>query len=267
VTVEPEDGSLSFGFDAHAAEHEIDATLEELLALPGRIAAQRDRRVAIVLDEFQEIVEIDPGLIKLMRSVFQEQPEVAHVYLGSKRHMMSAIFNDDNEPFWRSARQMELGRIAVDDFRTYASERFAATGKSLPDALGAAALNITSGHPYATQELLYFLWEQTPAGAEAGELALARALDGTLRSEHAHFSLLWERAATAQRRVLQALAAEQPGRPLSTSYRERHGLPSAATVQTAVQALMRDELVSREGRGAYAIAEPFLTEWITLQES
>ena len=65
--------------------------------------------MVLILDEFQEVVEIDPDLPKLMRSVFQEQPDVAHVYLGSKRHMMERIFNDENEPFWRSAKQMELG--------------------------------------------------------------------------------------------------------------------------------------------------------------
>ena len=54
-------------------------------------------------------MNIDRRLLPLMRSVFQEQPEVAHVYLGSKRHMMEQIFSDVNEPFWRSARQMELG--------------------------------------------------------------------------------------------------------------------------------------------------------------
>ena len=47
-------------------------------------------------------MEIDASLPKLMRSAFQEQPEVAHVYLGSKRHMMERIFSDANEPFWRS---------------------------------------------------------------------------------------------------------------------------------------------------------------------
>ena len=49
-----------------------------------------------------------------MRSVFQEQPEVAHVYLGSKRHMMRRLFSDENEPFWRSAKPVELGVIAPD---------------------------------------------------------------------------------------------------------------------------------------------------------
>jgi uncharacterized protein len=253
VTVDPQDGSVSFSFDAHAARHNIDATLEDLLALPGRLAAERERRAVLVLDEFQEVMDVDPGLIKLMRSVFQEQGDVAHVYLGSKRHMIERIFNDANEPFWRSAKQMELGPIAPEPFEAFAVERFAATGKRLDPALAATALRITGGHPYATQELLYFLWE---------EGTLDRALEAVLRSEHAHFSLLWERAPGAQRLVLEALAAEQPARPLSTDYQRRHGLPSVATVQTALRALTRDGIVVRRARGSYALAEPFLAEWI-----
>jgi len=258
VTVDPQDGSLSFSFDTYAARQGIDATLEELLALPGRLAAERKRRVVLVLDEFQEVMDIDPGLIKLMRSVFQEQGDVAHVYLGSKRHMIERIFNDANEPFWRSAKQMELGPIPPEPFEAFALERFAATGRRLRPATARAALDITGGHPYATQELLYFLWE---------EGTLERALQAVLRSEHAHFSLLWERTSAAQRLVLEALAAEQPGHPLSSDYQRRHGLPSIATVQTALRALSREGVVERRGRGAYAIAEPFLDEWISLQKS
>jgi len=267
VTVDPDDGSLSFGFDARADKQEIDATLEGLLALPGRLAAERNRRVALVLDEFQEVVEIDPGLPKLMRSVFQEQPEVAHVYLGSKRHMMRRIFNDENEPFWRSTKQFELGVIPRTLFERFASEQFERTGRKLSAEAVARVLELTGGHPYATQEAFYFLWEQTPEGDIAELDRLTRALEALLRSEHAHFSLLWERAAAAQRLVLLALAAEQPGRPLSGDYQRRHSLPSTATVQTALQALTDAELLSKIGRGEYRIAEPFLAEWIALNES
>ena len=45
VTVDPQTASLSFSFDAYAARHGIDATLEDLLALPGRLASERKRRV------------------------------------------------------------------------------------------------------------------------------------------------------------------------------------------------------------------------------
>jgi hypothetical protein len=267
ATVSPDTGALAFSFSGRSSGPDLDETLEALLALPARLGAERKRSVALVLDEFQEVIAIDPGLMRLMRSVFQEQPEVAHVYLGSKRHMMARIFDDENEPFWRSAKQMQLGPIAPELFVAYAAARFTQTGKAIGHAAAAGALLITGGHPYATQELLYFLWEATAAGATAGEAELERALEATLRSEHTHFSLLWDRAAAAQRMVLQALAAEGPARPLSGEYQQRHGLPSTATVQTALAALVRSEHVTRTGRGAYAIAEPFLAQWIARYES
>jgi len=262
ITVYPDDGSISFSFDARAARADIDATLEELFALPGRIGADRGRRAALVFDEFQEVVEIDPGLPKLMRSAFQEQPEVSHVYLGSKRHMMERIFNDANEPFWRSAKQMELGVIDPAAFEPWVLERFEQTGKRVSADALARAFEITRGHPYATQELFYFLWGQTSAGATAGVDQLELALEGTLRSENAHFGLLWDSLAAAQRLVLLALADEQPGHPLTSDFRRRPSLPATPTVQTALGALVRAELVTRRDRGEYTIAEPFLAEWL-----
>jgi uncharacterized protein len=260
VTVDPQDGTLGFSFDAAHSREDIGATLERLLELPAQLAAERNRRVALVFDEFQEITDIDASLPKLMRSVFQEQPDVAHVYLGSKRHMMQRIFNDENEPFWRSAKQMELGVIPPPLFADYIASRFSGTGRSIAGDVVARVLDVTGGHPYATQELGYFLWQETPRRRAATQERLDAALEKVLRSEHAHFSLIWDGAAGAQRELLQALARE-PGRPLSGEYRRRHGLPPASTVQKALEALVRRELVAKLD-GESRIAEPFLREWI-----
>lgn len=262
ITVNPEDGSIAFSFSGRAAREDIDATLEELFQLPGRIGAERGRRTALVFDEFQEVVELDPGLPKLMRSAFQEQPEVAHVYLGSKRHMMERIFNDANEPFWRSAKQIELGVIEPEQFSPWVQQRFERSGKHVHRAALAGIFEITGGHPYATQELCYFLWEATPPGGTAGAEQLESALEATLRSENAHFGLLWDGLPASQRLVLLALAEEQPAHPLTSDYQRRHSLPPTPTVQTALGALTRAELVRRAGRGEYRIAEPFLAEWL-----
>jgi hypothetical protein len=261
VTVDPDDGDLAFSFDlAAAAPEDVSATLERLLELPAQLAAERNRSVALVFDEFQEIADIDPGLPKLMRAVFQAQPDVAHVYLGSRRHMLRRIFSDANEPFWRSAKQVELGVIGPEHFAPYLVDRFAGSGRTLPVETAGALLAITGGHPYATQELAYFLWHQTPRGRRATTELLDRALDRVLGSEHAHFTLVWERASAAQRRVLTALARE-PGRALGAEYRRRHDLPAASSVQRAIETLEREELVVRDEAGVQ-IAEPFLGEWL-----
>src|SRR5262245_48600432 len=86
VTVNPNDGSLSFGFTAAKEAADVDATLERLFELPAELAAERRRRAVLIIDEFQEILDIDPELPKLMRTVFELQPDMAHLYLGSKRH-------------------------------------------------------------------------------------------------------------------------------------------------------------------------------------
>lgn len=261
IGLDPESGRMTFSFSLGAASPDLDATIERLLELVAELAAERERRAVLIFDEFQEVADLDPGLPKLLRSVFQEQPEVCHLYLGSKRHMMERIFNDEDEPFWRSAKHLELGPIPAGAFTAYIEQRFRDTGRRADDGVAARVLELTGGHPYATQELCYFLWEETPARGVARIGALDRALAAVLRSENAHFSLLWDGLAAGQRVLLVALATE-PGRPLTEAYRGRHpGLPSVSTTQKALEALARMEIVSRDG-GHAEIAEPFLDAWV-----
>jgi hypothetical protein len=261
ITIDPEGTTVSFSFEAARTPADIDATLERLLELPGELGAERRRRVALVLDEFQEITEIDRRLPRLLRAVFQTQPEVAHVYLGSKRHLMRRIFSDANEPFWRSAKQIELGLIPVPRFREFVRERFASTGKRIEGAPLERLLDLTRGHPYATQELAYFVWEQLGTRKRVVGSDVELALEHLLRSEHAHFSLVWEESSRDQRLLLLALA-EGPGRPYAADVRGRHVLPAATNVQKALVALTRRELVAKQQDGTQAIIEPFLADWI-----
>ena len=217
--------------------------------------------MALIFDEFQEVVDIDPALPRLMRAVFQEQPEVAHVYLGSKRHMMRRLFSDENEPFWRSAKPVELGVIAPEPFAAYIVERFRASGRSIePDAVD-AVLRTTGGHPYATQELCYFLWQLTAGGRGRRPRSPRRPRSRACCARRTRTS---PRCGTTPRRSSACCCRPwppSPGRALTTDYRRRHDLPSPSTVQSAVTALERQELVRNE-RGDVRIVEPFLSEWV-----
>jgi AAA+ ATPase superfamily predicted ATPase len=261
ITINPEDSSYSFSFSASHAEEDIDATLERLLELPAQLATEQKKRVVLYFDEFQEITDIDPKLPSLMRAVFQEQPDVAHIYAGSKRDMMKRLFSDENEPFYKSAKAMEIGAIAPDLFKSFIKARFDSTDRGISDAVVDDLLDITRGHPYATQELAYALWEEVPEGFTASAGDFEAALEVVLRAENAHFTLLWEKISRAQRQMLQALATE-PGRVQSSRYRDKFGLPAASTVQRAMEALAADELVAKRSDGAYEIVEPFLKEWV-----
>jgi len=105
------------------------------------------------------------------------------------------------------------------------------------------------------------LWEEVPTGFSASVSDLDDALRAVLRSENAHFTLVWENATRPQKLLLEALARE-PGRPFSNPYRIRHDLPPTSGVQRALRPLLESELVRKEHDGEYDLAEPFLREWI-----
>jgi hypothetical protein len=262
VTLDPEDGSVSFSLAAGNSREDVDATLMRLLELPAELGAGRDRSVAVIFDEFQEITLIDPHLPALMRTVFQEQPEVSHIYLGSKRHMMRKIFNDENEPFWRSSKQLELGPIPHDRFVRFIERRFRSSRRTVEHTTADELVGITGGHPYGTQELAYALWERTAPDRPAAAPELEQAVESVLRWENAHFALVWQGAGKNERLVLQALAAEPDAQLQATEYRRRHKLGAASTVQYAALKLSEAELIGRNPAGRYRIVEPFLREWI-----
>jgi hypothetical protein len=266
IEVDPADGTLRFTFQTGRRKSDIDDTIERLLELIGEVAADRKRRVAIVFDEFQEILALDKQFPNLLRAVFQAQPEVSHVYLGSKRHLLERIFNDRNEPFWRSAKQLEIGMIAPEKFARFIRERFDDSGKRINDEALERLLEATGGHPYGTQELAYFVWELVPARRQAGVADVEEALTRVLRSEHNHFAQLWDDAPHPQRLLLFALAAEPTRGVYSADYHSRHDLPATPTLQTALAGLQRKELAGRKADGEYCIVEPFLAEWLLREQ-
>jgi uncharacterized protein len=266
MEVDPSDGSLRFSFQPGRRKSDIDETIERLLELLGELAAERNRPVVMIFDEFQEIVSLDPKFPNLMRAVFQTQPEVSHVYLGSKRHILERIFNDKNEPFWRSAKQLEIGMIPPAKFGPFLRVRFVASGKGISvEALG-QLLAITGGHPYGTQELAYFVWELLPPGGEAGLADLSEAVSRVLRSERNHFSQLWDEAPHAQRLLMLALSDEPTASVYAAAYHERHELPANPTLQTALAGLIRKEIAGRDTSGEYTVIEPFFGEWLQREQ-
>jgi hypothetical protein len=266
MEVDAQDGSLSFSFRATRRRTDIDDTIESLLELVGRVGEERQRRVVMIFDEFQEIVELDRRYPNLLRAVFQTQPEVSHVYLGSKRHVLDRIFGDRNEPFWRSAKKLEIGLIDRAQFARFVRARFEHSDKGITEDALARLLENTAGHPYGTQELAHEVWEQTPSGAFAYESDVEAGLERVLRAEHNHLEQLWADAPRTQRRLLVALAAEPTASPYAEDYRAAYDLPAAATLQSALAALVRKELVGRLDGETLAIIEPFFAAWITREQ-
>ena len=84
------DGSPSIEFSPLALPQDQDRALAELLEIPEQMGKGRDRRVVVMLDEFQEVVNLDATLPAVLRSIIQTQQHVAYVFMGSRQHLHDA---------------------------------------------------------------------------------------------------------------------------------------------------------------------------------
>jgi hypothetical protein len=260
VTV-ADDGRPQFEFLGYERREDADALLDGLLALPGRVSDE-GHRVCVVLDEFQEIVAIDRTLPGQLRAAFQRQPQVAHVYLGSKRHLMEPLFMDRAAPLYRSAKPMRLGPIAPEVFIDFLRDRFAVGDVAVSDAALEQILSLTAGLPYETQELCSYVWSEAKArGVPVDDDVIAAALETLVDAEAARYTAIWDRLPGTQRSLLLALARE-PGRVYSEDYRRRHKLGSASTVQRALAALEKLDLIDSNEAGGQALADLFMRLWL-----
>jgi AAA+ ATPase superfamily predicted ATPase len=256
------DGTPAFEFTGGAPTIDVDATLEHLLGMPQTIAVERRRRVVVVFDEFQEILQLDQALPGVMRSVFQAQGEVAHVFLGSRQHLLRDVFADRHQPLYRLARPMTLGPIDEEAFAPYIRSRFAAGHSQITQVGIQELLTVTNGHPNDTQELAHFTWvAAVAAGKPATAETVQQALSEVVSAESGRFVLIWDNLSPLQRRALTA-AAHDGTRLYAAEVRQRFQLGDPSGLQKALQRLIDLELLESVQRGTYRLPDLFLRAWL-----
>ena len=131
------------------------------------------------------------------------------------------------------------------------------------EGLGAAIVELAENVPYDVQRLAHETWDDVRAAGRksAGLEDLHLTLSRLLNQQHMVFEESWQRLTLAQRAVLRAIVLESGRELLSADVRSRHRLPVASSVQSALAALVREEIVMKE-QGRYVVNDSLYREWL-----
>lgn len=243
--------------------------LEEVLAAPPKVAARRGRRVVMVFDEFQQVLEYDDDHVeRALRAAVQQHEGVAYLFLGSRKHLIERMFADNRRPLYRAAGHYPLQPIATEHWTPFIGERFSAAEKPIEGAQIEALCKLTDGHPFYTQHLAHALWERTPRGQAVTAKAISESMEVLLQREGYAFTTRWETLTKNQQRLLRGLATEPaPGemavrvQPFSAEFVQTYGLRTPSNAQRAAESLLKLDLIDRED-GAFVITDRFFKLWI-----
>jgi hypothetical protein len=256
-------GSLTVSFPAVKSDRDVSRLAQDVFALPGRLAEVRRRKVVVALDEFQAIGEFNGGSVEhAMRAAVQHQRDVGYVFAGSEPSLMERMLGP-KRPFYKAGPVMRLEKIPADEFAAAIDSRFKRSGMKPEEGLGDAIVDLAGNLPYDVQRLAHETWDEVrAAGSRRATLDhLHQALSRLLSEQETMFEALWQRLTLAQRAVLRAVVIESGHSVLSEDVRTRHRLGGTSTIQSALNALVRDDVISREGR-RYAVVDSLLREWV-----
>ena len=274
VRVEPGDTgapTLAVSFPSARTPRDISRVAEEIFALPGRIAEARRRPLAIALDEFQAIASFDrdggrtPRMHQVehaLRAAVQRQRQVGYVFSGSEPSLMEAMLGR-SRPFYKAGPVVRLEKIPGADFAAFVEAGFASTRIRPESGLGAAVVELAGNLPYDVQRLAHELWDDARASGSrsVGLEDLHRTLKRLLGEHEALFEMTWQRLTLPQRATLRAAVLEEGRELLGADVRARYRLGGPSTVQAALAALVRDDVIAREGP-RYTMVDSLFREWV-----
>ncbi len=260
--------SVSLSFPTVRTARDAGRLATEVFALPGRIAAARKRKMAIALDEFQTIASFDDttrgsgGVEEALRAAVQQQRDVGYVFAGSEPSLMDRMISP-RRPFYKAGPVMRLQKIDPAEFAEWLDTRFSKTGLRPEAGLGAAIVDLADNVPYDVQRLAHETWDDARAAGKKGVGVedLHATLSRILRQQGIVFEETWQRLTLAQRGVLRALVLEGGEELLSAGVRQRHRLAGASSVQSSLAALVREDIVMRDG-SRYMLTDSLYREWI-----
>ena len=251
ISTNPITGSMDVSFQPGV---EGTVLLEDVLTLIEKAYSDKDR-IIVVLDEFQEILDLATNLDRQMRSIMQNQKNINYILLGSQESMMTEIFEKKKSPFYHFGEMMRLGKLPYDDFHRYISERLASCFPDCCDDLSNRILEYTSCHPYYSQQLASNVWQVGVLQPDT-EDPFKAAIDHIVTTHSLDYERLWMNFNRTNKWIMQRLSY---GLPLQT------GDNRTSTIYSALKRLQKDGYVIYTNR--YEMEDPFFREWIMVSNS
>lgn len=224
---------------------------------------EADKPCIIAIDEFQQIGEYAENHVEaLLRTKIQKCHTAQFIFSGSKRHIMSNMFNSPAKPFYQSAISMGLEPIPLSIYTAFATSLFAERGKYIEAEVVESVWKQYDGYTWFVQMMMNELFALTATNATCNLGMISEARRNVVMAQESSYKDMLSNLPPKQKIVLQAIAKEGIARNItSAKFIKKYNLNSASSVQAAVKLLLKNDLLTQTDNG-YRVYDFFLSEWL-----
>ena len=222
-----------------------------------------DKPCIVAVDEFQQIGSYaEKNVEALLRTRIQQCKQTMFIFSGSKRHLMSNMFNTSSKPFYQSAISMGLEPIPMDVYADFACRMFKERDKGVDVSVVERVYNMCEGCTWFVQMIMNELFALTDYKGHCSVKQLDIAWSNVIQVQEGSYKDLLSKLAPKQKMVLLAIAKEGRAKEImSADFINKHSLSSASSVQAAVKYLLKNDLITQEDN-VYRVYDYFFAEWL-----
>lgn len=222
-----------------------------------------DKRCIVAIDEFQQIARYpEKNIEALLRTHIQRCKNTNFIFAGSIHHMMHDIFFKASRPFYQSVSVIKLGPIDPAEYVSFVSGFFTKAGISISEQEILSVYRLLDGHTWYMQTVFNELYAVSSKGDTIDAGAVSRAVRKVMMSYEEVYKAMMSTLAERQKEVLIAIARERNAKEITSGeFIKKHGLMSSSSVQSAVNQLIKKEIVMKQEEG-YVIPDRFFALWI-----
>jgi uncharacterized protein len=233
-------GDISLEID----KQEIKKHRDEILNLAEVIGVQKGVQFIVCVDEFQNIVHYDKdqSFEKAMRSYWQRHKNVSYCLYGSKRHMISDIFNDSSRAFYKFGDIIFLSKIERTEWVDFIVKRFNQTKKDISTSQADKIANLANDHSWYVQQIAHTVWLMTDN--KVRERIIEEAFLSTLYSQRPFFQQTIENLSPTQINLLKAIYQNEY-QLTSVSVMNKYALGTPNNVTKNLQKMIQEDIIDK----------------------
>jgi hypothetical protein len=259
ISVDPITLMPTITFDA-SVELKANSIPEVLLLIE---SLHKKKRIVVVLDEFQDILQLGDAreALSLMRGKIQFQKDIPYVFAGSIRNKMDEIFTHPDSPFFKSAIPITVDPLPYAEFSEFLKKKFAAGKRRINDEALKKIFEIAHDIPGDIQQLCEALWTVTSSHSVIGLERLKDALELIFAREQKSYENDISLLTDFQIRCLLTIAREGGNKVFSVSFMKSAGVNNPSSVRRAIRRMINLNILF-ESKNEYRFVNPFFRAWI-----
>lgn len=239
-----------------------DYSPEEILQLPEQIAEKMGKHIVVCIDEFQQIGEFQDSLSvqKKMRGIWQLQNNASYCLFGSKKHLLSNLFQNKRMPFYQFGDILFLQPIPTEDWKPFIRRKFDEKSIHISDEMiEKICATVQNQSSYVQQLASNVMLNATDIVTEQ---TLELAVEDLLNQNSLLFLQQLEGLTAYQMNFLKAMANGTNNNFGSKAVLSRYDLGSKSNVSKIKSILTQKELIESAPDGM-VFADPVFQLWFT----